>query len=652
MATNRKLKGVDRRSANIEAEKGETVITSLFGPNVPEHYIIEGEKHSKGGTPLDLPKDSFIFSNSKELRITDPDILKMYDMKPNRKGYTPAEIAKKYDINKYKEILLNPDADTYEKETAILMLNNMFDKLSSLALYQESMKGFPQGIPSIALNFMEKNGIRPEDLVSNQKRSTMQNNAVLEKAEDGYITLTGNPLADEAYNLLMKNRQKTYETLNQFSTENITKGPLSNDRGNFNITSGQTDETKTEDNTQKKKLKGAYTFNIPMNGVAAIAGVISSALNKLNTLRRESQLADMFSGEEKATYTTADYGDYVESGTQYGTFRPNEQVYAVNPQNLVSKNPLPKYDKGGFTEDEKKKILQHLKISDKDADKIVFLDEKPTDANSIDKDKIYIYKDKDSNKYSIYTYSEKVSLPELSKEQKERIDKTNDEKTKLLLTNAYKLISVYDSTIKTLDEKIKNTTDEEERKKLETLKKLQYTNRAALQYIANNPEKYKDDDNIFNDIVSNKSEKLDNRLLNKIKTLEGVNPDYVLSNDEIKEAQKLYNDQDFLKKHNFTRMPFGYDEYGQPKHISPVDNLYGNTTFGYLLYDNSMIKKDFDVKDLDIKETPGLDKSKVKGKPEEKKSRTPFFTQDLVNLANAIYEKAKIKKVFTVSRDP
>lgn len=104
---NSTLKAVPRSQANLEAELGETAVTDLNGDGIPEHYKIGGKRHYDGGTPLYLPDNSFIFSRDRKMKIKDPEVLKQFGMPPNKAGYTPAEIAKKYDINKFRKILGN-----------------------------------------------------------------------------------------------------------------------------------------------------------------------------------------------------------------------------------------------------------------------------------------------------------------------------------------------------------------------------------------------------------------------------------------------------------------------------------------------------------------------------------------------------------------
>lgn len=161
----RTLTAVPREIANLEAEGGETVVGDLDGSTMPSFKTIVGPRHSEGGVPLALPDDSFIFSDTKSMKISDPKILKMFNKSPKKGGYTPAELSKQYDINKYRKILQDPNSDKISRNTAEIMIKNYVMKLGALALAQESKKGFPQGIPLIAQPYMEANKIAEEDLI-------------------------------------------------------------------------------------------------------------------------------------------------------------------------------------------------------------------------------------------------------------------------------------------------------------------------------------------------------------------------------------------------------------------------------------------------------------------------------------------------------
>jgi hypothetical protein len=165
---NRTLKPTSKENATLEAELGETVITNLQGEGIPEFYKIGGKPHSKGGTPLNLPANSFIFSKDKSLYIKDEDVLKMFGKTAKKKGYSPAELSKSFDLNKYREILVDPNSDKKSKETAEMMIKNYNLKLGSLALVQESMKGFEDGIPAVAFPYLEHMQINPTDLLGPQ----------------------------------------------------------------------------------------------------------------------------------------------------------------------------------------------------------------------------------------------------------------------------------------------------------------------------------------------------------------------------------------------------------------------------------------------------------------------------------------------------
>lgn len=157
--------------ANLEAEKGETALLPDVN-GLPAQYMIGGKRHSQGGTPLNLPENSFIFSDTSSMKIKDPKIQEEFGMPVKKGGYTPADIAKRYDINKYREILADKTTDKMSKETAEKMISNYNVKLAKLALYQESKKGFPDGIPTVALPYLALNAIQPQDVLPLKEAQT------------------------------------------------------------------------------------------------------------------------------------------------------------------------------------------------------------------------------------------------------------------------------------------------------------------------------------------------------------------------------------------------------------------------------------------------------------------------------------------------
>ena len=176
-STGSTLPEVPEHLANVNAEKNERVVGDFDGDGMAEMMNVNGKPHSQGGKNINVPvgnfsfagmnngiyypkraklglqiNGSFIFSDTKAMKMTGP-AMELFNKNPNKK-YTPAEIAKNYDINKYKELLTNTTSDPFQKKTAEMMLNNYHTKLGQLALLQESKKGFPQGIPGIAADFL------------------------------------------------------------------------------------------------------------------------------------------------------------------------------------------------------------------------------------------------------------------------------------------------------------------------------------------------------------------------------------------------------------------------------------------------------------------------------------------------------------------
>jgi len=141
----------DREDATIEAERGETIVGDLNNDGQLEHVIVGGKRHFQGGTPLNVPDGSFVFSDYRGLLIKNKDLLSGVFNYKGGKSATPAKIARRYELNRYNDILNDPNADWIDQKTAQLMIDNNLKKLGQLALVQEDLKGFPDGIPDIAL---------------------------------------------------------------------------------------------------------------------------------------------------------------------------------------------------------------------------------------------------------------------------------------------------------------------------------------------------------------------------------------------------------------------------------------------------------------------------------------------------------------------
>jgi hypothetical protein len=163
---------IERDKANIEAEKGETIITPMgddaWTKTIPKTYVIGGKKHYKGGTPLSVPEGSFIFSD--HLKEKNPEVHKLFNRPVKKSGYTYADLSKPFMVNEDIRRLLDNDSDKITKDTARLNIMNKVDKLGLISLLQESQKGFTDDegqidIPTVGVPYLEKTGINIEEAV-------------------------------------------------------------------------------------------------------------------------------------------------------------------------------------------------------------------------------------------------------------------------------------------------------------------------------------------------------------------------------------------------------------------------------------------------------------------------------------------------------
>jgi hypothetical protein len=161
---------VDRDAANLEAEKGEMALTDTTGDGVFELYDIGGKRHSEGGTPLNLPDQSFVYSDTKGMLLTIDEMASLGI--EGKKRITPAKAAKKFPLNEYIKILEDTASDKIAIETAEQMISKNKVMLSQIAFIQESKKDFEGGLPLAAFPYLMSKGIDPEEF--QQKIMQMQ----------------------------------------------------------------------------------------------------------------------------------------------------------------------------------------------------------------------------------------------------------------------------------------------------------------------------------------------------------------------------------------------------------------------------------------------------------------------------------------------
>ena len=163
---------VPRDQANIEAEKGETMITPMGDDaqtrTIPKTFTIGGKKHYNGGTPLNVPEGTFIYSD--HLKETNTDIHSLFGKKEKKSGYTYAELSKPYMLNEDIKRLVDPNSDKISIDTAKMNIQNKIHKLSLLSVLQESKKGFGKDgdfdVPEIAMPYLEKTGLNLADAIT------------------------------------------------------------------------------------------------------------------------------------------------------------------------------------------------------------------------------------------------------------------------------------------------------------------------------------------------------------------------------------------------------------------------------------------------------------------------------------------------------
>ena len=164
------LSGVPRDKANIEAEGGETVLTDLNNDNQFGLYNITGPRHSKGGVPMFLPEQSFIYSDTDKMRFNQEELAE-YGIETKLK-MTPAQVSKKYELNKYYGSMQDQFADEITARSSELMLKKNMMGLSKLAFGQELKKKFEDGVPLAAHPYLVSIGEDPIEFTAKVENIT------------------------------------------------------------------------------------------------------------------------------------------------------------------------------------------------------------------------------------------------------------------------------------------------------------------------------------------------------------------------------------------------------------------------------------------------------------------------------------------------
>ena len=139
--------------ANAEIEGGEVVLQ----PDLSALFKASGKKHSRGGMDVYLRPDAFVFSDFKDLNITE-DEKELFELKMggSAKGdSTPAQTVKQNVNAKHYNSLINnitdPFKDDLARKSSALMLEKYIKTLGNIAYIQEKKKEFPDGLPAFSM---------------------------------------------------------------------------------------------------------------------------------------------------------------------------------------------------------------------------------------------------------------------------------------------------------------------------------------------------------------------------------------------------------------------------------------------------------------------------------------------------------------------
>ena len=158
------LSSVPRDIANIEAEGGETVLTDLSNDGNYGLYNITGPRHSKGGVPMYLPEQSFIYSDTDKMKMNETELAEFGI--ESKKKKTPASVSKGFQLNKYYGLLKDEYADKIQANSAELMLEKNQESLSKLAFGQELKKDFEEGVPVASHPYLMSIGLDPMEFTA------------------------------------------------------------------------------------------------------------------------------------------------------------------------------------------------------------------------------------------------------------------------------------------------------------------------------------------------------------------------------------------------------------------------------------------------------------------------------------------------------
>lgn len=181
---------VPEEAGTIEAEKGETIVGNMNNDGMPMFQKIGGKSHAQGGTILNAPENAYVYSKFNKMKIKNPYILQSFGLDPFT-GKTPAQISNKYDFSDSVRGLFDPMSDKLQQKTYEMNVRNSINKLGKLALVQEGIKGFPQGVPKISEPYLINTGMSPDLFIGNEPDDFNQQGMPMAKSGGQLSRATG-----------------------------------------------------------------------------------------------------------------------------------------------------------------------------------------------------------------------------------------------------------------------------------------------------------------------------------------------------------------------------------------------------------------------------------------------------------------------------
>ena len=345
-----------RKESNVEAEKNETVLTDLNFDGDFEFYNIGGKRHNQGGTPLNLPEQSFIYSDTRSMKLTKDEMAELNI--DSKKRITPAKVSKNFELNKFTELLNDPYADKIQKDTADYMLDKNKNKLSHLAFVQEAKKDFEEGVPKAAFPYLKKKGIDPIKYADIMEKINTQQEALAEKMEMG-------PTDQEKTQVLMSflpgNDQESTSQMQQPAPmqQNMPmNNPMAMAQGGTEITDFEKNWNSSKYDDLKEEFYAQYAAVLDKD---ELSDEEKTAIDKLliqdtqmKTLMHDNFESDYFTGKDwdaggdqkNARYNAA-VQKLIDDGLYEGEALTEDQIKEVQNAHIVLNNMsvMPEYEK-------------------------------------------------------------------------------------------------------------------------------------------------------------------------------------------------------------------------------------------------------------------------------------------------------------------